>query len=153
MENDVRYPPVAFYFKVEFAGISGIGENDYRFQEVSGLQMEIEMEEQMEAGNLYPIKMPKKIKYSNLTLKRGLLKDSALIKWLKEATDSYFSLFEGFKKCEIYIHLLNDQNDTLITWHIQEAFPVKWQLSEFKAMDNGLMMETIEFAYKKFEVK
>ncbi|MDX2304725.1 MAG: phage tail protein [Microscillaceae bacterium] len=148
METDVKYPPVGFYFKVVFSGLS---DREYHFQEVSGLQMEVEMEEVPEAGNLYPVKMPNKIKYNNLVLKRGMLKDSVLIKWVKDTMDNYFTL-NPFLKRDIDIHLLNESGTALVSWQVSNAMPVKWQLSDFKSMDNSIVVETLEFVFEKFKI-
>ena len=83
----IYYPPGGFHFKVEFLGISGTStDTEQRFQEVSGLSFEIETEELVEGGeNRFAYKLPKRAKYPNLVLKRGLLRGTALLDWLKSA--------------------------------------------------------------------
>ena len=45
------YPPAGFHFKIEFVGVSGAdSDTEQRFQEVSGLSVEIETEELREGG-------------------------------------------------------------------------------------------------------
>ena len=74
------YPPWGFYYNVEF-GISK-DKNDARFQSVSGLSVEYEMEEFREGGeNRFTHKLPVRTKYADLVLKRGMLTDSDVIKW------------------------------------------------------------------------
>ena len=69
-------PPCGFYFRVEFVGIDGMEDDkEQRFQEVSGLSFEVETEELKEGGeNRFVYKLPKRTKYPNLVLKRGLLR-------------------------------------------------------------------------------
>ena len=68
------YPPSGFHFKVEFIGVDGMNtDTEQRFQEVSGLSFEVETEPLREGGeNRFEYKLPKRIKYPNLILKRGL---------------------------------------------------------------------------------
>lgn len=148
-----EYPPVGFYFKVEFQGVPGVSDRDFRFQEVSGLNVEVEVEEVKEAGeNRFIHKLPLRTKYTNLVLKRGMLTDSALIGYFNEALDSYFNPFNySFSPCDIYISLLNSEGDPLSSWQVVGAYPLKWQISDFKSMDNSLVVETLEFAYRYFK--
>ena len=68
---DDYYPPWGFYYKVEL-GISR-NKNDVRFQTVSGLSVEYDMEEYKEGGeNRFVHQLPKAVKNSKLTLKRGV---------------------------------------------------------------------------------
>src|SRR5215217_6630242 len=81
------YPPVGFHFKVEFLNFSDdiefSKENDVRFQSVSGLSVEYDSETFKEGGeNRFEHKLPVRTKYPDLSLKRGMLTDSKLIKWV-----------------------------------------------------------------------
>ncbi|PWJ57469.1 phage tail-like protein [Dyadobacter jejuensis] len=147
------YPPVGFYFKVTFQGIDGVTDDDIRFQEVGGLTMEVELDEIRDgAAPQFAYKVPKRAKYSNLVLKRGMLKDSALIAWFDNAVDSYFNQFNiSFSPCTVIVELMDENGDPLSTWQVNNAFPVKWQMSDFKANANEVVVETIELAYQNFK--
>lgn len=147
------YPPVGFSFKVEFQGVDGVTEDDIRFQEVSGLTMEIETEEIHDgAAPGFSYKFPKRAKYSNLVLKRGMLKSSALIKYFENAFDSYFNQFNfSFSACTIVVQLMDENNNPLSSWQVNNAFPVKWQISEFKANANEIVVETLEFGFQNIK--
>ena len=85
----VYYPPVGFHFRVEFI-LDGTVESDTRFQEVSGLSAELGTEEVVEGGeNRFSHRLPTRAKYSNLTLKRGLLTESGLIDWCRNAIENF----------------------------------------------------------------
>jgi len=86
------YPPSSFHFKVEFTGVDGANaDTEQRFQEVSGLSVEVETETLHEGGeNRFEYKLPKRAKYPNLVLKRGLLKGAAFLDWFKSAMNTYF---------------------------------------------------------------
>ena len=63
MSND-HYPPVGFYFKIS------IGGSEAAFQEVSGISMEMNTEENEGGGsNRFKYKVPTGVKHSNLVLK------------------------------------------------------------------------------------
>ncbi len=84
------YPPVGFHFKVEFLDFqndTAFGkENDVRFQSVSGLSVEYDSETFKEGGeNRFEHKLPVRTKYPDLSLKRGMLTDSKVIKWCLDA--------------------------------------------------------------------
>ncbi|GAA4316842.1 phage tail protein [Mucilaginibacter gynuensis] len=150
------YPPASFYFKVEFIGVSGAdSDTEQRFQEVSGLSVEIETEEVREGGeNRFVYKFPKRAKYPNLVLKRGLLKGTALLDWFKSAMNTYFFVpVYDFKPADLMITLLNDAGEPYAVWNVVQAYPLKWSTSDFKATDNSVVVETIELAYQYFERK
>lgn len=148
------YPPAAFHFKVEFIGVDGMGsDTEQRFQEVSGLSFEVETEELKEGGeNRFTYKLPKRAKYPNLVLKRGMLKDTALIKWFKSAMNTYFTVVVyDFKPADLHITLLDEAGQPVAAWNVVQAYPLKFSTSDFKANENSIVVETIELAYQYFE--
>jgi phage tail-like protein len=150
------YPPAGFYFKVEFIGVSGAdSDTEQRFQEVSGLTMEIETEEVREGGeNRFVYKFPKRAKYPNLVLKRGLLKGTALLNWFSSAMNTYFTVVVyDFQPADMLITLLDDAGEPYAVWSVVQAYPIKWSTSDFKSTDNSVVVETIELAYQYFERK
>lgn len=142
------YPPIGFYFRVEFNDIDGVGPKsvDTNFQEVSGLTVELEVEKYQEGGvNDFQHPLPKPVKYPNLVLKRGFLPDSKLVDWLTKATDQFIIEPKG-----VNVALLNPQGEVLMGWEFTGAWPLKWEISGFNAMDNSLVVESIELTYQKF---
>lgn len=150
------YPPTGFHFKVEFQGVKGMDKAaEQRFQDVGGLSFEMETEEFTEGGeNRFEYKLPKRIKYPNLTLKRGLLTDSALIDWINDAMRTFFTvLVYDFKPANILISLLDEAGNPVAVWHVIQAYPVKWNVSNFNSKENEIAVETIELSYQYFERK
>lgn len=143
------YPPVGFYFQVQFDGIRTTLDN--AFQEASGLAVEWELEEIREGGqNMYKHKLPTVLKYSNLVLKRGFVSsNSALATWCNTslATD----LSTPIQPRDVLLSLLNSQGTPLAAWSFLEAWPVKWSMSNFNAQESALAIETLEFAYSHFQ--
>jgi phage tail-like protein len=148
------YPPAAFHFKVEFIGVAGMdSDTEQRFQEVSGLSFEVETEELREGGeNRFTYKLPKRAKYPNLVLKRGMLKDTALINWFKSAMNTYFTVaVYDFRPADLHITLLDEADEPVAAWNVVQAYPLKFSTSGFKATENSVVVETIELAYQYFE--
>lgn len=139
------YPPVSFHFKVEFDGIES-QETDIQFQSVSGLSVDIETEEFAEGGeNRFKHKFPVRTKFPNLILKRGMVTNSKLIDWCRDAIESF-----QFKPINLTVKLLNEEHKPLVTWNVVHAYPVKWAVDDFNAEENKISIETIELAYNYF---
>ncbi len=139
------YPPVSFHFKVEFNSISQ-QETDIQFQSVSGLSVDIETEEFAEGGeNRFKHKFPVRTKFPNLVLKRGMVTDSKLIDWCRDAIESF-----QFEPIDLTVKLLNEEHEPIITWNVVNAYPVKWNVADLNAEENKLAIETIELAYNYF---
>ena len=150
------YPPVGFHFKVEF-GFLANETKDISFQEVSGLGAEVSTEEFQEGGeNRFSHRLPTRAKYSNLVLKRGLVTDSKLINWVKNAVEN-IEANPGTPEeepTEVNVTLLDEEHQPLAdTYSFVNAWPVKWSVSDFKAMDNSIVIETLELSYQYFTKK
>lgn len=148
------YPPASFQFRVDFSGVPGIsGDTEARFQEVSGLNFEITTEELNEGGeNRFSYKLPKRARYPNLVLKRGLFKDTAIVDWMNDAMKTFFTVvIYDFKPVDIMVSLLDEAGEPLVNWNIIQAYPVKLSVSDLRANDNSIVVETLELAYQYFE--
>lgn len=142
------YPPVSFYFRVSFNGV-GNKTIDTQFQSVSGLRVEVKTESYKEGGeNRFEHQLPLGTEYAPLVLKRGLIKDSALIKWCTET----FETLE-VKPTTLDIMLLNPRSEPLMSWNVVHAWPVKWEVSDLEAQESGIAIETLELKYRYFTLK
>ena len=142
---ETYYPPVGFHFRVEF-GLSGLGDNDSRFQEVTGLTMALDVEQIQEGGeNRFEHRLPNRAKFENLVLKRGMLSDSKIVDWVRDAIENF-----EFTPTDVLVTLLNEEHEPLSAWSFARAWPVKWSVSDFKSTDNALVIETLELAYNYF---
>lgn len=138
------YPPLGFHFKVEFSDFPG----EYQFQSVSGLAVDVDTEDIAEGGeNRFKHKVPVRTRYPNLVLKRGLLVDSELIKWCRNAVEDF-----QFKPINLIVKLLNEKHEPLQSWNVVHAYPVKWSMSDFNAEENELAVETLELSYNYFNI-
>lgn len=146
------YPAPSFYFELSFSGISS--DSDAGFQEASGIEAQIETEEVKAGGLNYSYKLPKATKYSNLVLKRGIMSPkSSLTAWCYRTITSGLNSKPNKSPIltkSITLSLLNVDKSPLMTWDFINAYPVKWTVSDFKSQDNGIVIETLEFAYSYF---
>lgn len=156
-----HYPALGFHFRAEFLDTSGKRAFDeISFQEISGLNVEIGVEELSEGGvNNYSHRLPGKIKYGNLVLKRGMplvpkttmknepqkVSNSGLVDWAIKAIELY-----EFKPMNVDVYLLNEKNDPMMAWHFYRVWPVKLVTSDLKAQDNAIVIESFELAYQRF---
>ena len=142
-------PPLSHRFGVFFFA-GGVIPNpiDIRFQKVSGLSAEVSLSEINEGGqNLYRHRIPEKINYSNLVLERGMVIGSPLNIEFNVA----LSLFK-FAPSNIMVTLFNEKSIPLAGWFFTKAYPVKWSVSDFDAEANGVVIDTMELAYTRFQI-
>lgn len=141
------YPPPGFHFKVEVLG-GPPSDQDVRFTDVSGLAAELTSEEVAEGGqNRFVQKFPTRAKYPELVLKRGLLVNSEIVKWIRECIEDF-----KIQPRNIDVKLLNPEHQPLLTWHVFHAYPTKWAVSDFSAANNAIVVETLQFFYQYFTV-
>lgn len=141
------YPPVGFHFKVEVLGLSA-ADLDVRFSEVSGLAMEMGSEEVPEGGeNRFVQKYPTRAKFPELILKRGLLTDSRLVEWIRDCLEDY-----RIEPKNIDIKLLNEEHQPLLTWHLINAYPTRWSVSDLNAASNAVVVESLQLFYQYFRM-
>lgn len=146
------YPPVGYFFTVTFVNNgadfgTNLAQNafDCNFKEVGGLTSEIQMEYFAEGGvNDMQHPLPKGAKFGNITLKRGLLIKSELANWMYDSLENF-----PVVPRELVIILLGPLAVPVAGWHVTGAYPIKWEISGFNAMDNAIVIESIEFACQK----
>jgi phage tail-like protein len=141
------YPPVGFHFKVEVRDLPA-NDHDVCFTEVSGLSVEMGVEEVPEGGeNHFVQKYPTRPKYPDLVLKRGLLKNSEIWKWIRDCIEH----LEITPK-DVFVKLLNEEHQPLMTWRLVGAFPTKWSVSDFNASNSAVVIESLQMYYRYFTV-
>lgn len=137
---------MGFHFLVEFQELGG-QQQDTLFQGVSGLEVRFSTESYREGGqNQFQHTLPVLTEYSNLTLRRGLVKNSALITWCRDALENI-----AIDPKNVIIKLLNSEHKPLFTWNIVNAWPLSWSVSEFDAEQSTLVIETLELNYDYFK--
>jgi len=145
--NEITHPEMGFHFSVEVDGLSGKG----RFQEVSGLEVQVETETIKEGGVTdYDFRIPTRTKYGNITLKRGVFADNSdLADWAQDVAWTPRSA-GSLKKRDVTITLLNHDGDPIMIWTVYDAFPTKYAITPLNSMENSIAYETIELCYREF---
>jgi phage tail-like protein len=140
------YPPSAFYFKVVIAPPLGLS-TDTSFQEVSGIDNELEVESVVEGGeNRFVRQLPKGAKHSNLSLKRGIAPlTSPLVIWCKSTLESGFNL--TIRPLPILVFLMNEDKMPIRGWSFESAYPLKWEVESFSSTKNEVAIEKIVLSY------
>lgn len=142
---DLHAPPVGFHFLVVFELFPQTPQ-DARFHEVSGLDVDITMEEVKEGGqNRFTHQLPVRTKYADITLKRGLFFGSGIRLWCNNAIQNFV-----FVPVNVLISLLNEQHVPLQSWHVVNAIPKKLTVSGLNAQENAIVVETLVLSYNYF---
>ncbi|MBR5411953.1 MAG: phage tail protein [Fibrobacter sp.] len=137
------WPMPKFHFQVKW------GDQEMSFQEVTGLDAQSE-EIKYRVGNspVYSvIKMPGLIKYSNVTMKKGIFKgDNKFFDWFKQIKQNTIA------RINITISLLDETNAPAMTWTLKNAWPTKISGYELKAEGNEVAVESIEIVHEGMEI-
>lgn len=142
-------PPFVGKFTFEIDGTT-IG----AFTEVSGLTVQLDVEELAEGGqNGYTHKLLGRMKWPNLVFKRGLTDTNALFEWLMTASGEGLTA-SGNKVTPRNgkISVLNAAGEPMRTWTILEAKPVKWSGPRLAASSRDLAIEELEVCHSGFRV-
>jgi phage tail-like protein len=112
------------------------------FTQVQGLSAQVDVMEYPEGGrNDYVHKLPTRIKHTNLTLKRGLTTEGALLAWLKKTV-------VNAEPAEMSLSLCDYEGKAVQSWSFAGAYPVKWSGPDANAGGNEMMVETLEIAHQ-----
>ena len=147
-----EYPfiPLSFIFR---AGLEDGKPDDLQFQEVSGLSISMGTEDLMEGGNQIVYKLPSRIQYENLILKRAIIPDkSEIAKWCRKTLDGGISRKIELKNLKIEL-LSPTKMKPLMKWSVEGAYPIKWEISSLNAQESALVIETMEFVFRKLTVE
>jgi phage tail-like protein len=126
-----------------------------RFEEVSGLEVSIETEDIAEGGqNSFVHKMPGRMSWPNIVLKRGVTKQDNLLSWFNESSGEQFAA-NGNKlvRKSAAITLLDRTGKRLRAWNFTDAYPVKWTGPSFAAGSTDAAGEELEITHHGFRAK
>lgn len=133
-------PYVGYMFMVELGGITSAG-----FSEVSGLNVETEVETFREGGlNSFEYKIPKGTKYPDLILKRGIANDD-LWEWYKDV------IYGKIERKNISVCLVDDKQNEIKRWNFQMAYPVKWEGPTLNAASATVAVERVVIVHHGLE--
>jgi phage tail-like protein len=129
-------------FKVELPGVD-LG----RFRECTGLAAEIEVKDYNEGGvNDRVHKLPTRMKYPNLVLKRGVTYEDALLKWLWKTQ-------QEAQRIAVTVSLMGADGNPVRSWAFADAFPIKWTGPNMNAGSNQVATEALEIVHSGLQMQ
>ena len=146
--DNQRITASTFLFEVDGVEIG-------RFMEVSGLEVTVAVEEVEEGGeNNYVHKLPGRMTWPNINLKRGITQNDTLLAWLNKSSGEQFSA-NGNKltRSTAAITLIGPAGQRLRAWEFDGAFPIKWKGPDFAAASSDMAMEELEITHHGFRAK
>lgn len=142
MSVGARVDPYRNYnFLVEIDGITQAG-----FSDCTGFGASTDPIEYREGGQAPgPRKLPGQTKYPNITLKWGLTDSRELYDWYLDVTKGIIERKNGSI-------ILNDlQGTEVMRWNFFDAWPTKWDGTDFSAKGTDVAIETLELAIERLE--
>lgn len=139
-----RDPFKSYSFLVEIDGVASAA-----FKSVSGLGAEAEVIEYREGSD--PVsssrKLPGRVKYPNVTLKRGLTASRDLWQWWETVADG------AVQRRNVAIVLLDDSRTPVLRWLLRNAWIARIEASELEASKNEVAVESVELAHEGLELE
>jgi phage tail-like protein len=138
-------PLVGFHFAIDIAGVI----NGY-FTECSGLGSEHEVIEHKvvtEKGNEVVMKIPGRLKWENITLKRGITKNMDIWKWRKQVESGHVD----DARRDGSVIMFDQQLNEVARWNFLRAWPVKVTGPQPKSDSNEIGVEELTIAHEYIE--
>jgi phage tail-like protein len=140
-----------FQFQVEIDGVAVA-----TFSECGGLELNVKYDEVREGGqNEFVHRLPGRVEYGNLVLKRGYLPAdgaaageglSEFFRWCLSALNRPGS---QVKRHDVTVTLVKHGTGARVyAWVFQRCYPVKWTGPAFKTGDNAILVESLELAHE-----
>lgn len=140
-----RVTAATFLFEVDGVEIG-------RFMEVSGLEVSVAVEEIEEGGeNSYVHKLPGRMTWPNITLKRGITQNDTLLTWLNKSSGEQFAANNNtLTRSTAAITLMGPGGTRLRTWTFNGAFPIRWKGPDFAVTSTDMAVEELEITHHGF---
>ncbi|HVG96860.1 MAG TPA: phage tail protein [Chloroflexota bacterium] len=134
-------PAASYHFRLDVSALPDVAD----FTECSGLEMQVKFDEVREGGNnLFVHRLPTRVEYGNLVLKRGLVRRNEFFTWCASIVTQ-----NKVKRQNVTVHLIDRATkSTLVSWTFLNAYPVKWSGPSFKANSTEISIESLELAHE-----
>ncbi|MDX1941063.1 MAG: phage tail protein [Saprospiraceae bacterium] len=140
------WPMPKFYFRVQFGNLK----TTILFQEVSGLDTETQAIEyrHQDSAVFSTVKMPGLAKFGNVTMKKGVfVNDNTFWDWYNKIK------MNTIHRETVTVELLNETENPVMTWTLQNAFPTKITGTDLKNDGNEVAIEVMEIAYEGLKIE
>lgn len=134
-----RDPLPIYNFQVEIDGTDAGS-----FQNVDEISCEIEVIEYQDGSDQILRKRPGRVKYGNITLKRGYTASNDLFNWWQQLANG-----EEIRET-VTLSLLDQAGETAISFEFQRCWPFKWTLSGFDNSGLTPMSEEVSLVTEGF---
>lgn len=133
-----------FNFLVEIDGVASAG-----FAEADLPSGRIETIEYREGGDKTSDarKLPGRVSYENVVLRRGLSGRTDLYDWWRAVRDG------AADRRNVSIVLLDEARNPVQRWLLRDAWPSRYSFSRLDGLGNEVAIETLELAYESFDVE
>jgi phage tail-like protein len=135
-----EWPLQKFYFTLDWGSLTNIP-----FQEVSGLDIEAQPINYKHGNSpvFSEITMPGLIKKSSVIMKKGLSADDNIF-W-----DWYNTIKTNtIQRQNIVIKLIDEAGNPMMTWTLQNAWPISITTTELEHEGSGVAIEIIEIQHE-----
>lgn len=141
-------PYGGYNFEVIIKGVSDDGTAVRgSFSEASGLEVEVSpIEYRNGSEDITVRKVPGLKKFTNITLKRGIIGDLAFWNWIVEAMNGLVRRTEGS------VLLLNENRQEVMRWNFLRGWPSKWTGPGLNAKNNEIALETLEICHEGLSI-
>ena len=113
------------------------------FTEVTGLEVEVEVERVAEGGvNTHWHNLPGRAKVSDITLKNGIMVNNALWAWFKEILQGKYT------RKHITITMVSEDGDKFHSWQFANALPVKWTGPQLRTGQTELAIQSLQLTHE-----
>ena len=142
-------PYGGYNFLVTIDGVSDDGEAvTGAFMEVSGIETELApIDYRTGSEDIHVRKIPGLKKFTNITLKRGVIGHAGFWNWVKEGLDGRAHRTSGS------IVLLDEAREEVMRWNFKRAWPCKWTGPALKAAANEIATEALEICHEGVELE
>lgn len=140
-------PYAGHNFEITVDGIAKGTEVSGHFAEVSGLEVTIDPIEYRNGFDDVTVRKRQGLKkYTNITLKRGLIGRLEFWEWVVEAMNGKVTRRHG------HIALLDEDKQEVMRWNFYNGWPTKWSGPGLNAKNNEIAMETLEICHERLTI-
>ena len=131
-------PFLAYRFLLTIDGLSPM-----LFTEVSGLGYSLEVIEKEVSGATHSLKkMAGPIDYDELELSRPINTSTELYDWCQQSADGVVERKDGS------LDLLDETGAQIASWTFQQAWPMKYSVSDLDAGDGSVITESVTLTHE-----
>jgi phage tail-like protein len=143
VQRENPYPN--FNFSVDIG--ASVGEIGFAEAEIPAAEIDvIEYREGADRTNAVR-KLPGRVRYGNVVLRRGIDGGLSLWEWFKDVRDG------NLVRRDVTITLLDEKREPVQRWLIHDAWPTKYDPSDLNAKGNEVAVELLELACESIDVE